>query len=75
MSDDNSLPWLKHPWDFSDPDCRQPVTGGTLAGQYYSTGLVGVVIVLHFYVWVRASFRHRTIIEEMMLFYALCRSV
>ena len=26
VSDDNSLPWLEHPRDFSDPDCTNPPT-------------------------------------------------
>ena len=26
VSDDNSLPWLEHPRDFSDPDCTYPPT-------------------------------------------------
>ena len=26
VSDDNSLPWLEHPRDFSDPDCTVPPT-------------------------------------------------
>ena len=26
VSDDNSLPWLEHPRDFSDPDCTDPPT-------------------------------------------------